>query len=298
VEGERFRVEAQMPHQGEVNRARYLPQEHNIIATQASSAEVYIFDSSKYTSMSDINDKPKPELRLTGQKKEGFGLSWNKFKKGLLLGASHDGTICCWDIERPSKSHEALEPISKYEDHIGAVEDVVWSRQYPDMFASAGDDKRIFLWDMRKDSKKATIQVEAHASEVLSLDFNPFNEHLLASASSDKIVAIWDIRNLSARQCSLKQHLDEVCTISWATFNEAVIASGSMDRRVFVWDLSRLGKAQTPEEAVDGPPELLFIHGGHTSKVTEISWNPNQELVMASVADDNILQVWQLVCLI
>lgn len=24
---------------------------------------------------------------------------------------------------------------------------------------------------------------------------------------------------------------------------------------------------QTPDEAEDGPPELLFIHGGHTSKV-------------------------------
>lgn len=296
MEGDRFKVEAQISHQGEVNRARYLPQEPNIIATQTISAEIHIFDSSKYTAMSDINDQPTPELRLEGQKKEGFGLSWNKFKKGFLLGASHDGTVCCWDVEQPHKSNETLEPISKYEDHVGPVEDVVWSRQYSDIFASAGDDKRILLWDLRKDGKKSTIQVDAHAGEVLSLDFNPFNENLLASASTDKTVAIWDIRNLSIKQCSLKQHIDEVCTISWATFNEAVIASGSMDRRVFVWDLSRLGKTQTPEEAADGPPELLFIHGGHTSKVTEISWNPNEELVMASVADDNILQVWQMVC--
>ena len=34
-----------------------------------------------------------------------------------------------------------------------------------------------------------------------------------------------------------------------------------------VWDLSRIGDEQSPDDAEDGPPELLFIHGGHTSKV-------------------------------
>jgi hypothetical protein len=48
---------------------------------------------------------------------------------------------------------------------------------------------------------------------------------------------------------------------------------------------------QTPEDAEDGPPELLFIHGGHTSKISDFSWNTNDDWVVASVAEDNILQV-------
>lgn len=47
---------------------------------------------------------------------------------------------------------------------------------------------------------------------------------------------------------------------------------------------------QSPEDAEDGPPELLFIHGGHTSKVSDFSWNGNDDWVVASVAEDNILQ--------
>ena len=47
---------------------------------------------------------------------------------------------------------------------------------------------------------------------------------------------------------------------------------------------------QTPEDAEDGPPELLFVHGGHTSKVSDFSWNPLDDWVVASVAEDNILQ--------
>jgi hypothetical protein len=48
---------------------------------------------------------------------------------------------------------------------------------------------------------------------------------------------------------------------------------------------------QTPEDAEDGPPELLFIHSGHTSKISDFSWNSNDDWVVASVAEDNILQV-------
>lgn len=77
-----------------------------------------------------------------------------------------------------------------------------------------------------------------------------------------------------------------------------------------VWDLSRIGDeqvgvrlllyatvltaVQTAQEAEDGPPELLFIHGGHTSKISDFAWNTNDDWVVASVAEDNILQIWQM----
>jgi len=48
------------------------------------------------------------------------------------------------------------------------------------------------------------------------------------------------------------------------------------------------------EDKQDGPSEMLFMHGGHTSKITDMSWNPNERIMIASVAEDNILQVWQI----
>lgn len=56
----------------------------------------------------------------------------------------------------------------------------------------------------------------------------------------------------------------------------------------------RIGEEQSPEEAAEGPPELLFIHGGHTSKIYDFSWNPCEDCIMASVAEDNIIQIWQM----
>jgi histone-binding protein RBBP4 len=70
------------------------------------------------------------------------------------------------------------------------------------------------------------------------------------------------------------------------------LASCAADRRVALWDLSRIGMEQTPEDAEDGPPELLFLHGGHTNKISDIAWNRNDPWTIASVSADNILQVW------
>ncbi|KAL4187315.1 hypothetical protein AMTRI_Chr09g38390 [Amborella trichopoda] len=53
----------------------------------------------------------------------------------------------------------------------------------------------------------------------------------------------------------------------------------------------RIGEEQAAE---DGPPDLLFVHGGHTDKISDFSWNPHHDWVIASVAADNISQIWQM----
>lgn len=85
-----------------------------------------------------------------------------------------------------------------------------------------------------------------------------------------------------------------VYMVEWAPFNPSILASCSADRRVAVWDLSRIGQEQSPEDAEDGPPEMLFLHGGHTSKVSDFSWNNKEEWTIASVSEDNVLQVWNM----
>lgn len=88
-------------------------------------------------------------------------------------------------------------------------------------------------------------------------------------------------------------HQDEILQLAWSPTNETIFASSSSDRRVMLWDVSRIGLEQTPEDAEDGPPELLFMHGGHTSRPTDLSWSPTADWYMATTSEDNILQVWQ-----
>ena len=53
---------------------------------------------------------------------------------------------------------------------------------------------------------------------------------------------------------------------------DTIFMSCSSDRRVYVWDLARIGAEPSAEDEEEGPAELLFIHGGHTDKVNDISY--------------------------
>ena len=237
-----------------------------------------------------------PDIRLKGHKTEGYGLSWSPFEAGHLLSGSDDAQICLWDVQGPlGKGERTVDAKAIYTGHLGVVEDVAWHCQLPHMFGSVGDDKSLKLWDTRKAPDAACLNsVEAHQAEVNCLAFNPFNEYVLATGSADKTVALFDLRKLDNRLHTFASHTEEVFQIGWSPKHETVLASCGADRRLMCWDLSRIGDEQTPEDAEDGPPELLFIHGGHTSKISDFAWNANDDWVVASVAEDNILQIWQM----
>jgi len=279
-------------HAGEVNRARYMPQQYSVIATKTVSSDVFVFDYTKHDSEPKGN-QCVPDLRLTGHTKEGYGLSWSPLQEGHLLSASDDKTICLWDIKGNPLSGVTLNAKTIFSGHSDVVEDVAWHLHSEHLFGSVGDDHQLFLWDVR-DPKGPSQRVKAHSAEVNCLSFNPSSEYRLATGSADKTVALWDIRKLSEKLHSLDNHTDEVFQVRWNSVNEPILASSGSDRRLMVWDISRIGEEQTAEDAEDGPPELLFVHGGHTSKISDFDWNPLEPWVIASTAEDNILQVWQM----
>ncbi|KAJ9529641.1 hypothetical protein QJQ45_014414 [Haematococcus lacustris] len=282
-------------HDGEVNRARVMPQDKFFIATKTVSADVYVFDYSKHPSKPAPDGRCRPDIVLKGHTTEGYGLAWSPHLKGNLLSGSDDAQICLWDITGNPGKGNALGAKNIYSKHEGVVEDVAWHCHHPNIFGSVGDDKQLILWDLRRPpNTNVMVHSEAHVAEVNCLAFNPLNPNILATGSADKTVALHDWRNLGQRLHVFDAHTDEVFQIGWSPKNETILASCGADRRVMVWDLSHIGDEQSPEEAEDGPPELLFIHGGHTSKVSDFAWNPHDDWVMASVAEDNILQVWQM----
>ena len=168
-----------------------MPQKNksNIIATKCPNDEVHIFDYLKHP-QKPIDMQVKPDMRLTGHTKEGFGLNWSPLKEGYLISGSEDHRICVWDINSSEKN--CL--LNTYESHIGVVEDVCFNKISENVFASCCDDRKLMIWDLRQ--QNPVYNVEAHVQEVNTVDFNPFNEYLLLTGSNDKSCALWDFRNL------------------------------------------------------------------------------------------------------
>lgn len=290
---ERIKVIQKIYHPSEVNRARYMPQNPSIIASKGTESQVYVFDITKHPSEPD-SKRNRPDLCLVGHEKEGYGLDWSPCKGGYIASGSDDGLVCIWDISAVKES-DKVDAKSVLKFHSNIVEDVAWHRTQPNILGSVSDDRKIAIWDDRNTNIPVTTISDPHGKkEVNTISFNPFNPFVFATGGSDSNVALWDSRSTKAPLHVLKSHSAEVYQVQWSYVNETILASSGNDRRVMVWDVSRIGAQQSQEDALEGPPELMFVHGGHTSRVTEFSWNPNDPWVVASVADDNILQVWQM----
>uniref|UniRef100_A0A2K5PEM8 Histone-binding protein RBBP4-like N-terminal domain-containing protein n=1 Tax=Cebus imitator TaxID=2715852 RepID=A0A2K5PEM8_CEBIM len=248
----KIEIEIKISHEREVNRACSMPQ-------------------NPYPS-----GECNPDLCLRGHQKECYGLSWNPNLSGHLLSASDDHTICLWDISAVPKEGKVVDAKTIFTGPTAVVEDVSWHLLHESLFGSVADDQKLMIWDTRSNNtSKPSHSVDAHTAEVNCLSFNPYSEFILATGSADKTVALWDLRNLKLKLHSFESHKDEIFQVQWSPHNETILASSGTDRRLNVWDLSKIGE-QSPEDAEDGPPELLFIHGGHIAKISDLSWNPSE----------------------
>lgn len=103
---------------GEVNRARCMPQNPVIIGAKTSGSEVFVFDYAKQAAAKEQEGDCVADLRLRGHEKEGYGLSWSPFKEGYLLSGSQDHKICLWDLSSWPQD-KVLDATHVYEVFMG-----------------------------------------------------------------------------------------------------------------------------------------------------------------------------------
>lgn len=289
----KFNITQKIDHPGEVNKARYQPQNPNVIATMCTDGRVMVWDKSKLSAIP--SGTPTPTIELTGHTKEGYGLSWNPHQIGQLATASEDYTVRLWDTTQATKANRTLHEARQYTHHWGIVNDVQFHPILPHLLGTVSDDLTMQLLDLRQaDTTRAAAKGEnQHRDAINAIAFNMAAETVVATGSADKTIAIWDLRNLRDKLHVLEGHTDSVTTLEWHPFEESVLGSSSYDRRIMFWDLAKVGEEQAPEDSEDGPPELLFMHGGHTNRISDFSWNKNSPWVVCSAADDNLIQVWK-----
>ncbi|ERT01749.1 histone-binding protein RBBP4 [Sporothrix schenckii 1099-18] len=290
-----FNIVQRIDHPQEVNKARYQPQNPDILATLCVDGRVLIFDRTKHslTPSGTVN----PQFELVGHKQEGFGLAWNPHEAGCLASGSEDTTVCLWDLKQATAGSKTIKPARRFTHHKNIVNDVQYHPISKSFLGSVSDDMTLQVVDIRQatSDKAALVARDGHTDAINALAFNPTSEYIVATASADKTIGLWDLRNVREKVHTLEGHNDAVTSLAWHPHEAAILGSGSYDRRIIFWDLSRVGEEQLPDDQEDGPPELLFMHGGHTNHLADFSWNPNpaDSWLVCSAAEDNLLQIWK-----
>lgn len=199
----KIEIKMKIPHAGEVNRARFMPQNHFVVATRGPSEEVFVWDLSKHESFS--TSEPSPQLVLKGHTGEGYGLAWcgvpGEENMGRLATCSDDKTVMIWDVKSAlaeGKNGMEVSPYATLKYHTDVVEDVDWHKMDANMVGSVGDDRIVCLWDVRKGSNDKPVHLveKAHGGDVNCIEFHPTKEFMFATGGSDEVVKLWDMRNL------------------------------------------------------------------------------------------------------
>lgn len=275
----RIRITKKFKNNFEINRARYLPQDANIVGTINGLGQVDIYKL-------DLETKESIH-HLTHHKENGYGLSWNSKKTGYLATGSDDKTVHVHEIG------ETVTPIVKFEDHSDIVNDVKWHNFNENLLASVSDDKYLKIFDIR--DNKCVLSYHGEQLEgINTVSCSPFSQNLLAVGNANSNISLLDMRHMTTGLHTMMGHSDAITALEFSPHKDGIIASGSQDRRLLIWDLTKIGEEQVQEDAEDGCPELFMMHAGHTGGVTDLSWCPYKDWTLASVADDNIVHVWEI----
>lgn len=280
-------------HPGEVNKLQ-INKSNTHFVTHTNTGDILLYD---------IKDKDSKTHKSTLKfhTKEGFGLEWNPnpCKQNLLLSSSEDCKIALWDLSNEKLGKE-VKPSQVISTHDNIVNDVSWNKTIDSLFASVSDDSSYQIHDLRLPSGPIIHIIDAHNDPdsesnmnypINVVEFNQTVSTLFATGGSDNSIQIWDLRNPSIPIRRLVGHKAPVVGLK---FHENYLLSSSTDHRALVWDLNKLDEGEPDKRRSDSvDPCLVFMHGGHTGKISDADWHPNLTNLMVSGGEDGLLEVWK-----
>lgn len=90
----KMNIVQKIDHPSEVNKARYQPQNPDMIAAWCIDGRVLVYNRTKHSSAP--TGTSNPDIELLGHDQEGFGLNWSPHNAGWLVTGGEDKTVRLW----------------------------------------------------------------------------------------------------------------------------------------------------------------------------------------------------------
>ncbi|KFM26169.1 Glutamate-rich WD repeat-containing protein 1 [Auxenochlorella protothecoides] len=254
-------------HAGAVNRVRAMPQSPALVAAWSEAGSVGVWDLG--APLEEARAEPSPDA--------------SRSERLARIAPRSPAPAGKWAVG------------AAYRGHQGPVEDLQWSPTEDTVFASAGADQTLRIWDTREKTKPM-LTVAAHEAEVNVAAWSASTAYMLASGGDDGLLRVWDLRAFASGQyvASLKYHSAPITSLEWSPHESSMLLSTGEDGQTAVWDLAL---ERDPEEEAalapetnaavpdELPPQLLFVHAGQRD-VKEGHWHAQIPGLMVTTAAD------------
>jgi len=185
-------------------------------------------------------DRVSMECLLNNNKNSEFcapltSFDWNGTDPSIIGTSSIDTTCTIWNVETNQAKTQLIA-------HDKEVYDIAFAPS-ADVFASAGADGSIRMFDLRSLEHSTIIYESPELVPLLRLSWNKQDPNYLATFLMDQNhVVILDIRSPAEPVAELKGHHQPVNSIAWVSHSSCHICSGGDDCQALIWDLSPLPK--------------------------------------------------------
>lgn len=154
---------------------------------------------------------------------KGLRVDW---EENLAVSCSWDSFVHCYDLRTAKLIHKFVG----HNANCSAI-DVDFHHW---MVASAANEYRFILWDLRKRCQFAMCETPGHNPNCLAMDWE---SKRLATGSDDGLVKIWSLDGGMATWESSIDCKHEMTVAVDADFGKKRIATASWDYNVDLWDL-------------------------------------------------------------
>ncbi|KAI1486282.1 WD40-repeat-containing domain protein [Biscogniauxia mediterranea] len=131
-------------------------------------------------------------------------------------------------------------------------------------------------------------RILGHKEDIDGLAFSP-DSKFLASGSDDHTACIWEV-DTGKMQTKLTYHRSHVTTVCFSPDGN-FLATGSTDYTIGIWKQLSPGQWDGGDEERKRPDRILR---GHTGMIFSVSFAPCGRNLLASVADDEDLRIWDM----
>ncbi|XP_071965968.1 glutamate-rich WD repeat-containing protein 1-like [Antedon mediterranea] len=279
---------------GSVNRLRVSKiADKDVVACWCETGKVHLYDISPSLQSLEVTGQQKPLISkplhtFTGHQIEGYAVDWSNLVPGRLASGDCKKNIHVWKLQDGGSWHVDQRPFT---GHTDSVEDIQWSPNESNVFASCSVDSTIRIWDIRAVPNQACmLSKDAHSSDVNVISWNK-KEPFILSGGDDGVINVWDLRQFKATSpvAKFKHHTGPITSVEWHPTDSTVFAASGADDQLTLWDLAVERNQEETSASVASaelaaiPPQLLFIHQGQKD-IKELHWHPQISGTIISTA--------------
>jgi ribosome assembly protein RRB1 len=258
------------------------------------TAQIASFDTPG-TVITPEQKKPQSIVRSHGSV-EGYGIDWSPLiPEGKLLTGDNRGRVY---VTSHAEGGAWTTDSKPFTGHTGSVEDIQWSPVEKNVFATAGTDGTVRIWDLRAKNKTPAVTIKVSSADVNVISWSRQTAHLLASGDDLGVWSVWDLRSWKPTKnaavsptpkpvASFNFHKEQITSLEWHPTEDSIVAVAAGDNTLTLWDLAvELDDEESQDTGgvQDVPSQLLFVH--YMDNVKECHWHPQiPGAVMGTGAD-------------